>query len=102
MLASAPAVEPAANPDKVMLQLLSNADVYCPSHVGLRHLLIGAGRVLWIGEELPSVDPAVLSIRHDVEGRRLIPGLIDPHVHITGGGGEAGPASKVPPMPVAS
>ena len=27
---------------------------------------------------------------------RLIPGLIDGHAHLTGGGGEAGPATRVP------
>ncbi len=26
----------------------------------------------------------------------VIPGLVDMHVHITGGGGEAGPASRTP------
>ncbi|MDX1655078.1 MAG: beta-aspartyl-peptidase, partial [Candidatus Competibacteraceae bacterium] len=32
--------------------------------------------------------------------RRLIPGLIDAHAHLTGGGGEAGFASRVPPPPL--
>ena len=32
----------------------------------------------------------------DLGGRRLLPGLIDGHVHVTGGGGEAGFASRVP------
>ena len=32
----------------------------------------------------------------DLEGRRLIPGLIDGHVHVTGGGGEAGFSTRVP------
>ncbi|HJW44885.1 MAG TPA: beta-aspartyl-peptidase, partial [Lysobacter sp.] len=30
------------------------------------------------------------------DGRRLIPGLIDGHVHVTGGGGEAGFSTRVP------
>ena len=33
----------------------------------------------------------------DLEGRRLIPGLIDGHVHVCGGGGEAGFRTRVPP-----
>ena len=32
----------------------------------------------------------------DLEGRTLVPGYIDLHVHITGGGGEQGPTSRVP------
>jgi beta-aspartyl-dipeptidase (metallo-type) len=35
----------------------------------------------------------------DLEGRRLIPGLIDGHAHLTGGGGEAGFGSRVAPVP---
>ena len=31
-----------------------------------------------------------------MSGRALVPGLVDQHVHITGGGGESGPGSRVP------
>ena len=34
----------------------------------------------------------------DAAGRRVIPGLIDQHVHITGGGGESGFTSRVPEL----
>jgi beta-aspartyl-dipeptidase (metallo-type) len=34
----------------------------------------------------------------ELGGRRLVPGLIDAHVHVTGGGGEAGPHTRVPPL----
>ncbi|MES2306644.1 MAG: beta-aspartyl-peptidase [Gemmatimonadota bacterium] len=80
------------------MQLLLNADLYAPEAVGTRHLLIGAGRILWIGETQPSL-PASLGVEsRDLAGARLIPGLIDAHVHLTGGGGEAGPGTKVPPL----
>ena len=36
----------------------------------------------------------------DLGGLRVIPGLIDGHVHLTGGGGEAGPHTRVPPLTV--
>ena len=45
--------------------------------------------------ELP---PALAAATLDLEGRRLIPGLIDGHVHVTGGGGEAGFRTRVPPL----
>jgi beta-aspartyl-dipeptidase (metallo-type) len=32
----------------------------------------------------------------DAAGRRVVPGLVDPHVHILGGGGEGGPATRAP------
>src|SRR5260221_12275243 len=36
----------------------------------------------------------------DLEGARLILGLIDAHVHVTGGGGEGGFHTRVPPVPL--
>lgn len=78
------------------MRLLLNADVYAPEHLGHQHILIGGGTILYIGADRPSF-PAYLGVEEiDLEGRRVIPGLIDGHCHITGGGGEAGPASKVP------
>ena len=32
----------------------------------------------------------------DLKGKRAFPSLIDGHVHVTGGGGEMGPTSRVP------
>jgi beta-aspartyl-dipeptidase (metallo-type) len=77
--------------------LLRNADVYAPEALGGRDVLIGGGRILAMDESLSSFSTrGVESI--DLEGRRLISGLIDGHVHITGGGGEAGFRSRVPPL----
>ena len=78
------------------LLLIRNADVYAPQALGLRHLLIGGGKILWMGDAMPAL-PQVLEVRDiDLDGRRLIPGLIDGHVHVSGGGGEAGFATRVP------
>jgi len=33
-------------------------------------------------------------------GRRIVPGFVDGHAHLTGGGGESGYASRVPPVPL--
>ncbi|CUH48742.1 Isoaspartyl dipeptidase [Ruegeria atlantica] len=38
----------------------------------------------------------------DVDGAAVVPGFIDGHAHINGGGGETGPASRVPPMVLSS
>jgi beta-aspartyl-dipeptidase (metallo-type) len=79
-----------------MLELLLDADVFAPEPLGRRNLLIGGGKVLWIGEDEPEM-PGELGVKlTDLGGERVIPGLIDGHAHITGGGGEAGYASRVP------
>ncbi len=76
--------------------LLRNANVYSPDALGIRHLLLGGGKILWMGQDLP-VMPAALGVEDiDLEGARLIPGLVDGHVHVSGGGGEAGFATRVP------
>ena len=82
------------------MKLLLNADLYAPVARGINHLLIGGGRILWIGAAPPDLPAALGAEVHDLEGRRLIPGLIDLHVHLTGGGGEAGHGSKVPPLEI--
>jgi beta-aspartyl-dipeptidase (metallo-type) len=81
-----------------MLTLITNADLHAPEPLGTRHLLVAGGRIVWIGDSLPAL-PAALGVEtHDAAGRRLIPGLVDAHVHLTGGGGEAGAHTKVPPL----
>ena len=76
------------------LTLLLNAELYDPEPRGRVHLLVGGERVLWVGREVPAIGVPVEE--HDLGGRRVIPGLIDCHVHLTGGGGEAGPETRVP------
>jgi beta-aspartyl-dipeptidase (metallo-type) len=79
----------------MMLELLLNADLYAPKRLGHRHLLVAGGRIIWIGSEMPEIRGVPVN-RTDADGRRVIPGLVDGHVHVTGGGGEAGPESRVP------
>jgi beta-aspartyl-dipeptidase (metallo-type) len=86
----------------VNLVLIQNADVFAPQPLGLQHLLIGGGQILWMGADafdLP-VPLRKVSTIIDAGGLRLVPGLIDGHVHVTGGGGEAGFRTRVPPVPL--
>lgn len=78
------------------MMLVRNADVYAPAALGRHDLLVGGGKVLWMGAEAPALPEALGAATLDLEGRRLLPGFIDGHVHVTGGGGEAGFASRVP------
>lgn len=84
--------------------LVLNADVFSPKHLGHQDLLIGGGKVLWMGSpgEVMAL-PAALRAQTqsmDLAGARLIPGLIDGHVHVSGGGGEAGFRTRVPAVPL--
>ena len=79
-----------------MITLLRNAELYDPAPCGHRHLVVGGEQVLWTGRDVPALDHALEVQELDLGGRRVIPGLIDSHVHLTGGGGEAGPHTRVP------
>jgi len=80
------------------LILLRNAQVYAPAPLGTCEVLLGGGRILWLGRDALEL-PGALAVRTlDLQGQRLIPGLVDGHVHVTGGGGEAGFRSRVPPQ----
>lgn len=82
-----------------MLELLTNASVFAPEDLRLRHVLVGGGRILAISDDAAALEASVTTVT-DLEGRRLLPGFIDGHAHVTGGGGESGFSSRVPPVPL--
>lgn len=86
---------PSASPG--LLQLLRGAEVFAPAPLGVCDVLLAAGKIAAIAPELPALPPELASV-HDLRGQRLVPGLIDAHVHLIGGGGEAGPSTRVPPI----
>ncbi|EWH03303.1 beta-aspartyl-peptidase [Halomonas sp. BC04] len=74
-----------------MLTLLKNARLFAPESLGLCHLLIADRRIAAIvsADAEPPADGGAVEVI-DLEGRRVIPGLVDPLVHFIGGGGEGG------------
>jgi beta-aspartyl-dipeptidase (metallo-type) len=81
-----------------MLHLIANAELYAPARLGIRHLLVAGGKIVHVGETWPDLDSGLDVQVIDADGAAVIPGIIDAHAHITGGGGESGPASRVPPV----
>jgi beta-aspartyl-dipeptidase (metallo-type) len=68
--------------------------------MGQKHLLIAAGKIVYVGDVLPTLGDELAVQTIDLAGQIVIPGFIDAHTHITGGGGEAGFATRVPPVPL--
>ena len=79
-----------------MFNLITNAQLYTPDSVGLRAILTAGERIVYVGESIPVLDPGLRIEHTDVAGASVIPGLIDAHAHVTGGGGEAGLNTKAP------
>ena len=85
-----------------MLELILNASVYAPERLGVVNILTCGNRLVYVGPEHPEISGAFDVSVVDLEGMTVLPGLIDCHAHITGGGGEAGYGSRVPPSQVSS
>ena len=79
-------------PDSRML-LIKNAVLYDPARRGKKDVLIAFDRILAVEDSVSPVgyDTEVI----DASGMILVPGLIDQHVHVIGGG-EEGLRSRVP------
>lgn len=77
-----------------MLTLFKNAQTYSPQHLGIKDILVGGKTILAIADQIEPPQGIEYEII-DCNGLNLVPGLIDSHVHITGGGGEGGPASRM-------
>ena len=78
-----------------LFTLIRNADAYAPQPLGVRDVLIAGRAIAAISKriELPS-DFKVHII--EAEGETAVPGLIDLHVHLLGGGGEGGFRTRTP------
>lgn len=74
--------------------LIKNIDIYSPEKLGIKDVLIINGKIALIKEDIQLFSDEIKII--DGTGKKLIPGLIDNHVHITGGGGEGSFKTRVP------
>ncbi|WP_280769353.1 beta-aspartyl-peptidase [Salipaludibacillus daqingensis] len=83
-----------------MLTLIKNADVYTPTPLGEKDVLIGGGKIITISADIDASAMAEYIDVVDAKGNYLVPGLIDGHVHITGGGGEGSFKTRTPELPL--
>lgn len=78
--------------------LLKNCNIFAPEPLGVKDILIEGERIALIASDLDARNPALKTEVIDFGGATVTPGLIDIHVHATGGGGEQGPTSRVPEL----
>lgn len=77
------------------MYLIKNIHIYAPEDLGIQDILIGGGKVLKIADHLPVEEAYGITVL-DGQNKVLMPGLIDAHVHILGGGGEGGAKTRTP------
>jgi len=84
-----------------MFKLIRNARVFAPHPLGIRDVLTAAGKIAAIAERLTA--PEGLPVETiDARGKYLVPGFVDLHVHLLGGGGEGGFRTRTPEIQLSS
>ncbi|MBG9588353.1 beta-aspartyl-peptidase [Cytobacillus firmus] len=80
-----------------MLTLIKNAEIYSPHSLGKKDMLLVHNKIGYIRDsiELPELSFADIEVIN-AEGKLAVPGFIDSHVHIIGGGGEGSYKTRTP------
>lgn len=79
-----------------MFKILKGGRLFSPDDIGKKDVLIAGNFIANIAESInPAQDYGEVEVI-DLRGKYVVPGFIDQHVHIIGGGGEAGFASRTP------
>ncbi len=85
--------------EEVMI-LIKKGTVFAPQSLGRKDILVAGSKILAVSEpdkvKVEGIDVHVV----DASEKFVIPGFIDSHVHILGGGGEGGPTTRAPEIRV--
>ncbi|RHW76117.1 beta-aspartyl-peptidase [Colwellia sp. RSH04] len=79
------------------MKLIRNAQVFSPKSLGQMDVLIAGNKIIAIERDLSEFSNQFVD-EIDAKGQILTPGFVDSLVHITGGGGEGGYATRTPEM----
>ena len=80
-----------------MITIIRNAEVYAPEYLGKKDVLLLGSKIAAVDEHVSfNINGPVEVSEIDAGGKALIPGFIDSHSHIQGGGGEGGFSTRTP------
>jgi len=77
------------------LHLFKNAQIYAPDFLGAQDMLVAGDKIIAIAPDINAGSLPGCKVT-DLHQARICPGFIDQHVHLIGGGGEAGPHTRTP------
>jgi beta-aspartyl-dipeptidase (metallo-type) len=82
------------------MRLIRGGRVFSPQDLGVKDILLASGSIAAVAEP-SSISVSGFEIEIvEASGKTVIPGFVDSHVHILGGGGEGGPTSRAPEFAV--
>lgn len=86
-----------------MFTLIKNGEIYTPEYLGNYSILLSDSKIVKIGD----IDEDKIKESFEVKvvnakGMIISPGIIDPHVHLIGGGGEGGFSTRTPEIQLSS
>ncbi|MFF5400458.1 beta-aspartyl-peptidase [Peribacillus butanolivorans] len=81
-----------------MLTLIKNGEIYSPNYLGRKDILITNDKIAFIDDKIEIPDNFAPIQIIDATNLLVVPGFIDSHVHIIGGGGEGGFKTRTPEL----
>lgn len=83
-----------------MITVIKNGQVYAPEYLGKKDIILNGNTIEGIYEKvnIPKEFAKINVI--DAEGKLVVPGFIDSHAHILGGGGEGGFKTRTPEIQI--
>lgn len=77
---------------------IRGAEVYSPQYLGVKDVLVAGGSIEYVGEPIDLKNCGFDVQIIEGKGKKLLPGFVDAHVHIAGGGGEGGFKTRTPEL----
>lgn len=80
-----------------MIKLIKDIEVYSPEYLGKKNILIISDKIGSLDDDISLSFTGQIDYEEiDGKDKIAVPGFIDSHVHITGGGGEGGFKTRTP------
>ncbi|GFN35331.1 isoaspartyl dipeptidase [Tepidimicrobium xylanilyticum] len=86
-----------------MITIIRNINVYKPEPIGIKDILLMGDKIAAIEDKIDINLNGLVEVKEvDGTGKILVPGFIDCHVHILGGGGEGSFSTRTPEATLSS
>lgn len=85
-----------------MIKVIKNVEIYDPEYLGKKDIVILSDKIEGLYENVNVPEDFINIQVIDGEGKIAVPGFIDCHVHIMGGGGEGGFRTRTPELQLSS